>query len=221
MCSACFILCVFLCSCSKNPETRLAAEASAKVETRDPFFLTPDQSGYRLFEGEQYAAASERFTDPMWKGVALFKQGAFKDAAGIFAGYDTAEGAFNHGNALIMQGKYEDAATRYQRALELKPGWEPAEVNLGIALARAKQVETKGGDMTGGQMGADDITFEKGKPPEGAGEEEVEGGKPLSDAAMRASWLRRVQTRPADFLKSKFAYQYSQSTNPGESRETP
>ena len=183
--------------------------------------VTADQSGYRLFEGEQYAEAAESFTDPMWKGVALFKQGEFKAATGIFSGYDTAEGAFNHGNALVMQGKYEDAATRYQRALEIRPGWEPAEVNLGIALGRAKQVETKGGDMTGGEMGADDITFDKGKPPEGAGEEQVEGGEPMSDAAMRASWLRRVQTRPADFLKSKFAYQVSRSTNPGERGETP
>ena len=200
------ILCVFFSSCSRKSKT---------------VFLTPDQSGYRLFESAEYAKAAEQFADPMWQGVALFRQGEFKDAAGIFSGYDTAEGAYNHGNALVMQGKYEDAAARYQRALEMRPGWKPAEVNLGIALARAKQVETTGGDMTGGQMEADDITFEKGKPPPGAGEEQVEGGKPMSDAEMRASWLRRVQTRPADFLKSKFAYQYSRVTNPGESGEAP
>ncbi len=185
-----------------------------------PLF-TADQNGYRLFEGEQYTEAADSFTDPMWKGVSLFEAGEFKDAAGMFSGYDTAEGAFNHGNALVMLGKYEEAAARYQRAMELKPGWESAAVNLGIALARAKQVETTGGDMTGGKMGADDITFEKGKAPEGAGEEQIEGGEPMSDVAMRALWLRRVQTRPADFLKSKFAYQVSRSTNPGESGETP
>jgi Ca-activated chloride channel family protein len=29
----------------------------------------------------------------------------------------------------------------------------------------------------------------------------------MSDAAVRALWLKRVQTRPADFLRMKFAYQ--------------
>ena len=183
--------------------------------------VTGDQQGYRMFRQENYTEATERFTDPMWKGVSLFRSGDFKEASGVFAGFDTAEGAFNHGNALVMLGKYEDAVTRYQRALELKPGWELAAVNLEIALGRAKQVETKGGDMTGGQMGADEITFEKGKPPAGAGKEQIEGGEPMSDDAMRALWLRRVQTRPADFLKSKFAYQVSRRTNHGESEETP
>ena len=183
--------------------------------------VTGDQQGYRLFKQENYTEATERFTDPMWKGVSLFRAGYFKEASGVFAGFDTAEGAFNHGNALVMLGKYEDAVARYQRAMELKPGWESAAVNLGIALGRAKQVETTGGNMTGGEMEADDITFEKGKAPPGAGEEQVEGGEPMSDVAMRALWLRRVQTRPADFLKSKFAYQVSRSTNPEESGETP
>ena len=183
--------------------------------------MTADQRGQRLYDKGQYSEAADRFADPMWMGVSLFKAGEFKDAAGIFSGYDTAEGAFNHGNALVMLGKYEEAAARYQRAMELKPGWESAAVNLGIALARAKQVETTGGNMTGGEMEPDEITFEKGKAPEGAGEEQIEGGEPMSDVAMRALWLRRVQTRPADFLQSKFAYQHSRSTNPSESGETP
>jgi Ca-activated chloride channel family protein len=188
------IICVLLSSCSHRSGT---------------LFLTSDQSGYRLFESAEYAKAAEQFADPMWKGVALFRQGEFKKAAGVFAGYDTADGAFNQGNALVMQGQYEEAAGRYQRALELKPGWKPAVVNLEIAQGRAKLVETKGGDMTGGEMGADEIVFEKGESPPGVGEEQVEGGAPLSDAEIRASWLKRVQTRPADFLKSKFAYQHS------------
>ena len=30
---------------------------------------------------------------------------------------------------------------------------------------------------------------------------------PLSDEELRALWLRRVQTKPADFLRAKFAFQ--------------
>jgi Ca-activated chloride channel homolog len=32
----------------------------------------------------------------------------------------------------------------------------------------------------------------------------------MSDAELRATWLRQVQTTPGDFLRAKFAYQASQ-----------
>jgi len=175
------------------------------------FLRAPDQSGYGCFQNGDYDKAAEHFTDPLWKGVALFKQGQFKAAASLFAGYDTADSVFNHGNALLMQGKYEDAVQRYTRALELRPDWEAATVNLEIAVARAKLLKTEGGDMTGGKMEADEIVFSKGKAPPEAGEEQVEGGQEMDDAALRAMWLRRVQTKPADFLRTKFAYQHARA----------
>ncbi len=171
--------------------------------------LTPDQQGYRSYEQSNYSQAAEYFADPLWKGIALFKQGEFEQSAGVFAGYDTAESAFNHGNALVMQGKYEGAAERYARALELKPGWEDAPINREIALARAAMLKREGGDMTGGMLEADEIVFSEGKSPPSAGEEQTEGGEKISDAEQRAVWLRNVQTKPADFLRAKFAYQHA------------
>jgi hypothetical protein len=35
----------------------------------------------------------------------------------------------------------------------------------------------------------------------------------LSDVALRETWLRRVATKPADFLRAKFAFQFSQQQN--------
>ena len=63
--------------------------------------------------------------------------------------------------------------------------------------------------MTGGKLGADEIVFDQGKPSPSAGEEPVEGGKETTDAELRSIWLRQVQTRPADFLRAKFAQQYA------------
>ena len=171
--------------------------------------LTPDQQGYRFYEQSKYSEAAEYFVDPLWKGIALFKQGEFKNAAGVFAGFDTAESAFNHGNALVMQGQYAGAAERYARALELSPEWEDARINREIALARAAMLKREGGDMTGGMLEADEIVFSKGKSPPSAGEEQIEGGEKISDAEQRAVWLRHVQTKPADFLQAKFAYQHA------------
>ena len=170
---------------------------------------TPDQQGHRWYQKGDHARAAQHFVDPMWQGVALFRAGEFDRAASLFAAFDTAAAAFNHGNALVMQGKYEAAVERYARALVLRPGWGDATVNREIALARAEALKKEGGEMTGGKMGADEIVFDEGKPSPSAGEEQVDGGQDAADAELRSIWLRQVQTRPADFLRIKFAQQYA------------
>ena len=197
----------------------LLAAGCYSLATGTVTLLTPDQQAYRFYEQTNYAEAAKHFADPLWKGIALFELGEFEQAAGVFAGYDTAESAFNHGNALVMQGKYTDAAARYARALELKPGWEDATINREIALARAAMLKREGGDMTGGMLGADEIVFTEGKSPPSAGEEQVVAGQEMSDAEQRAVWLRHVQTKPADFLAAKFAYQQAMRTAPGNEQE--
>jgi len=181
--------------------------------------LTPDQQGQRFFERGDFAEATNSFTDPMWRGVALFRQGEFKMSAGVFAGMDTAAAAFNQGNALAMQGQYDAAAERYARALELRPEWDDATNNREIALARAAMLKQEGGEGTGGMLGADDIVLTEGKSPPGAGDERTEGGEAMSDKELRAVWLRQVQTKPADFLAAKFAYQQAMRPAPGDEQE--
>lgn len=169
-------------------------------------WFTPDQQGQRLMNRDEFAAAAEIFRDPIRQGVAWFRAGEFEKAEQAFARVATPESEFNRGNCLIMRGKYEDAIERFDRALKLRPGWEDARINRDIAIARAKMTEQKGGDMGDQQIGADEIRYDK-KKEAGGQETEVEDGQEMSDSAMQALWLRRVQTKPADFLKAKFAYQ--------------
>jgi Ca-activated chloride channel family protein len=174
----------------------------------DCTLLTPDQQAYELFEAGEYKAAAETFADPMWRGVTLFRQGEFEQAAGVFASFDTPEAAFNQGNSLVMQGKYDEAIARYDRALELWPDWEPAAVNREIAAARAAALVQRGGEGTGGMLGADEIVFSDAESSSSdGGEEQTDGGERMSDQELRSIWLRQVQTKPADFLRAKFAYQ--------------
>ena len=170
-------------------------------------WLTPDQQGHWLMGQQRDAEAAEAFRDPMWRGVALMRAGQFKQAAAGFGGLDTAEAAYDQGNALVMLGKYEDAVGRYDRALALRPGWDDAAANRGLAQLRAERLKTEGGDATGGQVAADQIVIEPGKKGGEAADQEQGGGTPMSDTDIRALWLRRVQTRPGDFLRAKFAYQ--------------
>ncbi len=168
--------------------------------------LTPDQQGRLLFEKERYADAARAFVDPLWQAAAWYRAGEFKKAAGIFTGFDIVEGAYNHGNALAMQGKYEEAVSRYERALALQPEWEDARINLAIARQNAERLKQKGGEGTGGKLGADEIRFSNEKSAESSGgEETVEGPATFSDTEMRIMWLRRVQTKPAHFLRAQIA----------------
>lgn len=172
--------------------------------------LTADQRGYRAFDQGDYSLASRLFADPAWRGASLYRAGEFKQAAALFASMDTPDGAFNHGNALVMQGLYEQATERYSRSLELRPGWTAAERNLEIALSRAKALEKKGGNMTDGKLEADDFQFSNNPDSGEPGQEETLHSELASDdASLQQIWLRQVQTRPADFLRSKFAYQLS------------
>lgn len=168
--------------------------------------LTDNQKGYRLLLEDNFDQAAEEFQSLFWKGVSLYRGGKFEEAANAFSGMDNPEGALNHGNSLMMLGKYEAAIERYERALVLKPNWPPAVTNLAIAQNRAKSLEKKGGEMTGGKLGADEYVFSN-NPSKNSGEETVTGGE-VNEAEQRAIWLRQVQTKPADFLRTKFAYQF-------------
>ena len=177
-------------------------------------WFTPDQQGQRLMNRGEFQAAAETFRDPMRQGVAWFRAGEFEKAEQSFARLGTADAEFNRGNCLIMRGKYDQAVERFDRALELNPELEAARINRNIAIARAKPVEKKGGDMGQQEIGADEIVFDKNKKS-GGQDTETEGSQPLSDSEMQALWLRRVQTKPADFLKAKFAYQLSAGQQEG------
>jgi Ca-activated chloride channel family protein len=178
-------------------------------------WFTPDQQAQRLMNRGEFQAAAETFRDPLQQGVAWYRAGEFAKAEQAFARSGTPEAEFNRGNCLVMLGKYEPAIERYDRALERNPQFEDARINREIAIARAKLVERKGGDMGDQKVGADEITFDKAKNA-GGQETETEAAQPLSDADMQALWLRRIQTKPADFLKAKFAYQLAVGDQTGD-----
>ncbi|KAA5547283.1 tetratricopeptide repeat protein [Roseiconus nitratireducens] len=179
------------------------------------WWLTPDQQGERLMRRQEYELAAEAYTDPYRQGVAWFRAGEFERAAQSFARVSTAEAKYNLGNCWVMLGKYDKAVDDYEQSLRLRPDWKEAQENRDLAAARAKLVEQKGGDMGDQQIGADEVVFDK-DAKKGGQETEVAGSEAMSDAAIQAIWLRQVQTKPADFLKAKFAFQNAQSNEGGE-----
>jgi Ca-activated chloride channel family protein len=168
---------------------------------------TPDQRGQRLMEAGHYAEAAAAFADPMRRGVAQFRAGDFKSAAETFGGIDTAEAAYDQGTALIMLGKYDEAIQRFDRALVLRPNWAEAQANRALAVARGAAVKKTGGDLGDQREGADQIVYDRDK--KGGGQETKAEGV-MSDQSVRAMWLKRIEPRPAEFLRSRFLFQLEQ-----------
>jgi Ca-activated chloride channel homolog len=178
---------------------------SATVGWRD-LWASPDQRGQRLYDHGLYAEAANTFLDPMWRGSAQTRAGDFKAAEQTFASIDTAAAAYDQGNALVMLGKYDQAVPRYDRALALRPGWSQAQANRQIARLRAERLRAAGEDAGEQREGADEIVYDKDAKRQGGQDTQVTGAA-MNNEAVRALWLKRVQTKPADFLRSRFNYQ--------------
>lgn len=181
-------------------------------QRRPELWFTPDQRGDQLMSQQKYDEAAKVYADPMRRGIAFYKAGNFKSAATEFSRVATPDSTFNQANALVMLGKYDDAIKAYDRALKLQPHWQEAEDNRAVAVIRRDRLKTTGGDETGGQIKPDEVVYEKGSKKTGD-TVQVDEGPPLDDKQLQALWLRRVQTKPADFLRAKFAVQSAQSSD--------
>ena len=174
-------------------------------------WFTPDQQGQRLMDQGDYQQAAGKFTTPESIGAALFLAGDFEKAASVLGRSASAEAHYNRGNAHIMLGEYDAAIEAYQSALSKRPGWPEAEQNLQIATLRKQALAPPEDDFggTGGQLEADEFVFDDtGRVNKSSSEQVIDAAdQQLSEDAMRAMWLRKVETRPADFLAARFNYQ--------------
>jgi len=181
-------------------------------------FITPDQRGRLLLQKKEYKQAAVVFHDLMWRGTALYRNGDFMEAAAAFGRDDAAAAHYNRANALLMAGKYDAAISAYEQALGLKPDWLAPRENLALARIRKKRLQPPDDDAggTGGKLEADAIVFDDRAKKAAADQQgQIAGGEGLSDLEMRALWLRRIENRPADFLRVKFLCQKKLSRSSG------
>lgn len=165
-------------------------------------WLTPDQQGRRAFEKGDFKAAAALFQDPMWRGIALYRDGRHADAVQAFALVDSAEGEYNQGNALAQLKRFPEAAARYTQALQRRPGWKEAQANLALMgrLTPPKKKDDPATQEQAPDLAPDQIQFdEKGKQ----GEKQMQ----LANAQSAEAWMRNIQTTPTELLARKFALQ--------------
>jgi Ca-activated chloride channel family protein len=183
---------------------------------RNPdFWNGADRRGDALIRQNKFEEAAKTYIDPMRQGVAFYRAGDFEKAAKAFVRVPEAAGAFNQGNALLMHGAYDQAVAAFDRALGFRPAWKEAEENRALALARRDAIKKQAGDQ-GADQDPDEIVVDlNAQHSEKKANSSIEGDA-LSDEEVQATWLRRVQTTPGDFLRLKFAYQAQAKTEAGQ-----
>ena len=90
-------------------------------------------------EGTPWRRADQVAHARMERGAEAYRRGQFEQAARAYAGLDTADAHYNHGNALAKAERYEEAVAAYDRALELEPGMPDAIYNRKAVKARLKK----------------------------------------------------------------------------------
>ncbi len=195
--------------------TRPASAADGDLGWFWQLWLTSDQRAQLLLDRGEPARAAGLFTDPVRRGVALYRAGDYQGAAAAFASADTAEAQYDRGNALMMVARgWNDAIPAYDRALALRPDFPEARDNRAIAEAFRRQQEAAEKDREANQT--DDPEARPPTPDDTVTDQPPDPGKPedpaanqvgqgMSDGDIQAMWMRRVGGTPADFLRQRFA----------------
>lgn len=181
-----------------------AAPPAAEAGIAD-WFWTPDQQGQRAFDNTDFDTAAARFEDPMWRALALYRDGQYEAAAEAYATLPSAEAAFGEGMARLRNRQYRPGVRAFERALELRSDYPDAERNLMIAQAIVTYVEdaqaqSDTGEDTG--IGADDTVMDNE-----SGQGELTMIEPETDGPGLESaeqWMRSVETDVSDFLATRF-----------------
>ena len=193
--------------------TVLAAAALAWLTSRvdDPaeIWLTPDQRGQLAFDAVEYVRAAELFEDPMWQGTALYKNGKYEEAAGVYARIAHPVGFYNRGNSLTRAFEYVKAARSFELAVAEAPDWTEARENLELALYIQQYImdaREQGDTGDESEIGADDYRFDN---TEERGREMEITQQSTIELESAEKWMRSVNTETRDFLRTRFDLEQS------------
>lgn len=182
----------------------LTPVAPARADGLADWFWTPDQQGRRLYDAHRYAEAAETFTNSQWRAAALFRAGQYVEAATLLAPTQTATAQYDRGTALARGRDFPGAAAAFEAALALDPANAAAAHNLDVTRriiawlteARTDEDQDEGAEPPDDTV--EDLSGDQGRLTR------IDAASQLSEDAAE-DWMRAVETKPADFLKSRFA----------------
>jgi Ca-activated chloride channel family protein len=113
----------------------------AEAAAWDDLWLTPDQQGQRALQQAEHDTAAQLFEDPAWAGTAAYQGEDYEAAAEAFSQRDDADAWYNRGNALARAGQLDEAIAAYQESLARLPDQEDAQANLALLEQLKEQQE--------------------------------------------------------------------------------
>lgn len=90
---------------------------------------TRNQQGQQAFAQGHPDRAAELFTDPNWRGSAMYRSGQYEQAVAEFSKHKNSDSMYNKGNTLAQMGQFQQAIDAYNQSLKLNPKNEDAEFN--------------------------------------------------------------------------------------------
>jgi len=192
----------------------LVAPGQARAEGLADWFWTLDQQGQRAYDRKDYTRAADLFTDPLWRGWAMFRAGRYAEAVQVLDRVNTAQAAMIQGLANIRNRAYRDGVRSFEAALSRDPDYPGAAENLEtanqiVAYVEAAQEAQDTKDQT--ELRPDDVAYDN---EENKGEE-LRVDLPQEDAVAglqsAEQWMNAVDTETGDFLKSRFLLEAAQA----------
>jgi Ca-activated chloride channel family protein len=201
----------------------------------DDLWQRRDQQAWHALEQQQPALAAALAQDPGIAGEGAYRAGDYEGAARSWAGLDSADDYYNRGNALALQGDFDNAIAAYENALQLEPDMHDAIYNKNV-IEKLKQEqqqqqqqqgegeqdesqdqESQPSDQTEGeqQEGEQQEGEQESESEQQEGEREAERQQreiqeawSEEDAQAMEQWLRRIPDDPGGLLRRKFRNEY-------------
>ncbi len=120
----------------------------------EDLWIPRDRQGHIAHENGNFNVAADLFDDPQWRGIAKYRSGEFEAASELFAQDESLDAAYNQGNALAWEGRFEEAIQAYDNVLERYPSHEDAKHNRSVLeeLLQTMQQQNSGSEENeGGQ----------------------------------------------------------------------
>ena len=116
------------------------------AEWRD-LFQTKQQQAVEDYANKEFDSAQRKFTDPLWRGNAAYRNGDYASAEQEFRQAANSQGSadawHNLGNSLAQQQQYEEALSAYQQALAAKPDFKQSEQNAELMQQLLQQQQSE------------------------------------------------------------------------------
>ncbi|WP_266170685.1 VWA domain-containing protein [Dyella subtropica] len=102
---------------------------NAQAGSWSDLWRRPDQQAAQALRQGQAKQAQQLARDPALRGAAAYRAGDYAAASQALQDVPGADAAYNLGNALAMQGRYQEALAAYDRALKQNPASEDTKAN--------------------------------------------------------------------------------------------